>query len=86
MVERVERMIDDVRAFKLVPGLGQDARTVECDIAGTNDCGMASVKRRIEIGEIGMAIVTADELSRAHDAGQIFSRNAEPAVMRRADR
>ena len=45
---------------------------------------MRAAERRIEVGEIGMAVVPADELGRADDAGQILARNAELAVVRRA--
>ena len=66
-------------------GLRQDARAIERDIAVADDRGMRSVERRIEVGEFGMAVVPADELGRADDAGQILARDAELAVVRRAD-
>ncbi len=47
---------------------------------------MRAVERRIEIGEIGMAIIPADELSRADNTGQILAGNAELAVVRCAGR
>ena len=40
----------------------------------------------VEIGEIGMAIVPADEFGRADHSGQIFPGNAKLAVMRGAGR
>ena len=39
----------------------------------------------IEVGEFGMAVVPADELGRTDDARQVLARNAELAVVRRAD-
>src|SRR6185312_1793455 len=36
-VERVERMANDVGALELVPGLGQDPRAIERDIARADD-------------------------------------------------
>ena len=83
-VERVERMADDVRAFELVPRLGQDPGAVERDIAVADHRRVRAVERRIEVGEIGMAVVPADELRRADDAGQILAGDAELAVVRRA--
>ena len=77
-------MADDVRAFEFVPRLGQDPRAVERDIAVADDRGVSAAERRIEIGEIRMAIVPADELGRADDAGQLLARDAELAVVRRA--
>ena len=67
-------------------GLRQDPRDIEGDIAVADDRRMRAVERRIEIGEIGVAVVPADELGRADDAGQILARDAELAVVRRADR
>ena len=46
---------------------------------------MRAIQRRIEVGELGMAVVPADELGRADHAGQILAGNAELAVVRRAD-
>ena len=85
-VERIERVADDVRSFELMPRLRQDAGDVERDIAVADDRRVGAVERRIEIGEVGVAVVPADELGRADHAGQILARNAELAVMRRADR
>ncbi len=83
-VERVERMADDVRPFELVPRLRQDARAIERDIAVADHRRVRAAERRIEVGEIGMAVVPADELGRADHAGQILAGNAELAVVRRA--
>ena len=77
-------MADDVRAFELVPRLRKDARAVERDIAVADHRRVRAAKERVEIGEFGMAVVPADELSGAHHAGQILSRDAELAIMRRA--
>ena len=85
-VERVERVADDVRSFELVPRLRQDSRAVERDIAVADDRGVGAVQRRVEVREIGMAVVPADELRRADHARQVLAGNAELAIMRRADR
>ena len=74
MVERVERMADDVRPFELVAGLGQDPRAVERDIAVADHRRVGAAERRVEVGEIGMAVIPADELGRADDAGQDLRR------------
>ena len=84
-VERLERMADDVRAFELVARLRQDAGDVERDIAVADDRRVGPVERRVEVGEIGMAVVPADELGRADHSGQILAGNAELAVVRSAD-
>ena len=84
-VERVERVADDVRSFELAARLRQDPRAIERDIAVADDRRVRAGERRIEVGEIGMAVVPADELGRADDAGQILAGNAELAVVRRAD-
>src|SRR5689334_11761250 len=78
-------MADDVRSFELVAVLRQDSRAVERDIAVADDRRMRPAERRVEIGEIGMAIVPADELGRADDAWQVLARNAEFAVVGSAD-
>src|SRR5215203_5777161 len=85
-VEGFERVPHDIRAFELMLGLGQDACAVERDIAVADDRSVRAVERRVEVGEVRMAIVPADELRRADHAGQLFARNAELAIMRRADR
>ena len=84
-IERVERVADDVRTFELVPRLGQDARAIERDIAVADDRRVGAAERRIQVGEIGMAVVPADELGRADDAGQVLAGNPELAVVRSAD-
>src|SRR6476661_1531213 len=86
MVERVERVADDVGSFELGPSLRKDPGAVKRDIAIADDGRVAAVQRRIEVGEVGMAIVPADELRRADHARQILAGNAELAVMRRANR
>ena len=84
-VERVERMADDVRAFELVRGSWTGCarnRARHCRCRST--AAWRAAERRIEVGEIGMAVVPADELGRADDAGQVLAGNAELAVVRRA--
>src|SRR5207245_443681 len=85
MVERVERMADDVRAFELVPRFGQDARAIERDIAVADDRRMRAAERRVQIREFGMAVVPADEPGRADDTRQILAGDAELAIVRSAD-
>src|SRR6185503_21174798 len=80
-VERLERMADDVRAFEFVARLGQDPGAIERDIAVADHRGVGSIERRIEVCEIGMAVVPADELGRTDDAGEVFARDTELAGM-----
>src|SRR5690348_10220255 len=77
-------MPDDVGAFEFVAGLRQDAGAVERDVADADDDRVPTIKRWIEVREIGMAIIPADELGRADDSGKVFAGNAELAVVRRA--
>ena len=72
-VERIQRMPDDVRPFEFVARLRQDPRAIERDIAVADNHGIRAVERRIEVGEIGMAVVPADEFGRADDARQILT-------------
>jgi len=60
---------DDVRAFELVARLGQDTGAIERDIAVADDCCMGPAERGIEVGEIGVAVIPADELRGAYDSG-----------------
>ena len=79
-------MPHDIRTFELMTGLRQDAGAVERDIAVADNRGVSAAERGVEVGEVRMAIVPADELRRADDSGQLFARNAELAVVRSADR
>src|SRR5205814_7526055 len=67
---------------ELVAGLGKDSGTVERDIAGADDGGVGAGEERVEVGEIGMAVVPADKLGRADDAGEILPGDAQLAVVR----
>src|SRR6185369_4334665 len=48
-----------------------------------DNCGMSAVEERVEVGEVRMPVVPADELGGADDAMQVLARNAKLAVMRR---
>ena len=84
MIERAERMLHDVRPFELVPSLGQDPRAIERDIAVADNRGVRAIQRRVQIGEIGMSVIPADELSRADHARQVLAGDAELAIVRGA--
>ena len=86
VAERREGMADDVGAGELGRRLGEDAGDVERDIAVADHRRRRDVQRRRELGEIGMAVIPADEGGRADHAGQIVARNAERPVVRRAGR
>ena len=77
-------MAGDVAAFELRARLGQDARHVQRHIAIADHHHVAPVQRRIDIGEIGMAVIPADEGRAAVDPGQIAARQIERAIVRRA--
>ena len=84
--ERVERVADDVRSGELVGRLGEDPRDVERDIARADHHRAGTVERRGEVGEIGMAVIPADERRRADHAGQVVAGDAERPVGGRAGR
>ena len=79
-------MADNVRSFELMMVLGQDPGAIECDIAVANDGRMATVQWRLKVREVRMSIIPADEFGRPNDAGQLFARNSELAIIRSADR
>ena len=67
----VERMGDDVAAGELGAGLGEDPRDVERDVAhADHDRGLAR-QVGIEPGELGMAVVPADERGAAEHVAEI---------------
>ena len=66
--------------------LGQDPGDIERDIAVADHCRVGAAERRIEVGEIGVAVIPADERGRADHARQILAGDSELAVVRRADR
>src|SRR4029079_11573075 len=86
VVECIERVADDIRTLELMARLDEDSGAVEGDIAVADDDGVAAGKRRIEVGEIGMAVVPADEFGRADDTGQGFAGHSELAVVGGAGR
>ncbi len=85
-VQRVERMGDDVAALELVRGLGEDSRHVERDIAhADHHCGRAR-QVGLEVGELRMSVVPANERGAAEHVAEGGAGNAEVAVARRAGR
>ncbi len=85
VVQRLERVADNVRSFEFVMGFRQDPSAVERDIAVADNRGVCAAQWRRQVGEIGMAIVPADELGRSDHARQFFAGNAKLAVVRSAD-
>src|SRR6476646_4055686 len=81
LIERVERVADDVRTVEFRAGFGQYSGTIQRDIAVADYHRALSAKRWIKVGEIGMAVVPTDEFGRADHAGQVLTRDAELAVM-----
>ena len=79
-------MGDDVAAGEFGGSLGEDARDVERDIAVADHRDAGAVERRVEVGEIGVAIVPADEGGAADDAGQIGAGNPQRPVIGRPGR
>ena len=61
-LKAVLRMTDDVGAGELGPGLGEDPGDVERDVAVADHRRGGDVERRVEVDEIGMAVIPADEL------------------------
>ena len=84
VLQRLERPPDDVGAGELGPRLGEDAGDVERDIAVADHRRRADAERRIEIREIGMAVIPADEGGGADDPGQVAAGNIERPVVRGA--
>ena len=84
--EQVARMGDDVAASELGGSLGEDARDIERDIAIADHRDAGAVERRVEVGEIGVAIVPADEGGAADDAGQIGAGYPQRPVIGRPGR
>src|SRR6185369_2226797 len=71
MVERIERMADDVGPFELMLCLRQDPRAIQRHVSVPDNCGMSAVEERVEVGEVRMPVVPADELGGADDAMQV---------------
>ena len=82
LLQRGERMADDITVIEFGHRLGQDPRHVERDIAIADNHDIAPVQRRIQIGEIGVAIIPADKGRAAIDARQIAAGQAERPVVR----
>jgi hypothetical protein len=77
---------DDVAAREFGGRLGEDARDVERDIAVADHHDAGRVERRVQVGEIGVAIIPADEGGAADHAVQVGAGNVERPVVRRAGR
>ena len=80
----IEGPADDVRAGELGPGLGEDSGDVEGDIAVADHRRGGDVQRRVEVGEIGVAVIPADERGRADHSGKAASGQFERPVVRRS--
>ena len=66
--------------------LGQDARDVDRDVSDTDDRdGLRIAAQMHDLAVIGMPAVPGHELGRREAAGEVFARNAEPPIVRRAD-
>jgi len=84
--ERIDGVLDDVRAFEFLRQLRKDARAIDRDIAVADDDDRLAFERRREIHEIGVPVVPADKCGRAEHARQILARDAERAIGGRAGR
>ncbi len=82
--ERFERMADDVAAFELAIGLGEDPRDVERDVAHADDHRGLAREIGIEIRELRVPVIPADEGRAAENIAQIVARYVEIAVVRGA--
>ena len=65
-------------------GLGEDARDVDGDVAEADDRGGFDVQVGIQVEELRMAVVPADEGVGAEDVLLVLARYAEPVVVGRA--
>ena len=79
MLQRIDRMVRNVRSMEFRAAFGQDPRYVERHIAVADDHCPRATQRRIKRGEIGMAIIPADKRRRPDYARQIAPRNVERA-------
>ncbi len=59
---------------------GKDSSDIDGDVAVADDRHARVVQRYVEVGEIGMPVVPADERTRAENARQIVAGHAEAAV------
>ena len=78
-------MIGDVRVGHLFFGLDQHARGVDRYIAVADDHHRIRVQIGLEVGEVGMAVIPTDKISRSKDADLVLTGNAELAVAWCAD-
>src|SRR3546814_4588224 len=84
--ERGARVGDDVAAREFGRRLGEDARDVERDIAIADHRDAGRIKRRVQRGEIGVAVIPADEGGAADHAGQVGAGYVKRPVVRSAGR
>ena len=78
-------MVRHVGGGQLGPRLGQDAGDVERHIADADDRRRLGVEVRVEAGEVGMAVVPADEGGRPDHPGLVVAGNTEHLVARHAE-
>ena len=78
-----QRLVGDVGDGELRAGLGQHARDVHGDVADPDDQGGVAVQPRVQVGEVGVAVVPGDEVRRRHAAVEVLARDAQPPIQRR---
>ena len=78
--DRRAGVVGDVGAGHLANGLGQHAGDIDGDVAEADDDDGFGVERRVQVAEIGVAVVPADERGDPDDAHQLRAGDAELAV------
>ena len=80
----IKRRTDNITAIKFRPGLGQNPRDIERDIAIADDHGGLAAKIRIEARKLRMAIIPADKGGTAEHIAQAFAGKAGGFIIGRA--
>jgi hypothetical protein len=84
-LDRGCRMGTEIACCQFRWRLGQQAGDVDGHITLADD-GDTVAELRVQVGEIGMAVIPADESHRTIDAGKVCARDPERAILVRADR
>src|SRR6185295_19981889 len=71
VAQRREGVVGDVGALELRRAEHEDARDVRGDVAVADDDGALAREVELEVAEVGMAVVPADELRRGPAAGEL---------------
>ena len=79
------RMIRQVARRHLGRRADENAGDINGDVAVTDDDGGRMIKARVEVAEVGMAVVPADEGRGAEDPVLVGAGNARRAIERAAD-